>query len=264
MLPPQTECRKVAECEKVAERKKMTDTSKKKKPPRKKISKPGGSSSWPTPGWIGLTVIVSVWMFVVGVMVGRGTISSPFNFENTQKELYAQAEKADLIAQKPGIVAEPDKKAASGTIKALKKKDRTAVPNKAPSTEKTPPKRLKKKEPLRKVPEKVPPTKTTSAPKAKDKPAPARPKPKKSKQKPMALSYETIQVAAMKNLADAKRMVAQFRHKGYPAYLASAVVSGKGVIHRIRMGPLKGEAKAKDTLNRLKKQGIDAVLLGKR
>lgn len=243
----------------------MTATAKGKKTRRKKAAKTGSVSSWRTSTWIGLTIIVSIWMFVFGILVGRGTVSSQFNFKNTKKELYAQAEKADRTVKKPSLVEESVEKTASGPFEGQKKTDRGASSDEAPFTQQTPPK-LKKKEPLLKRPEKGNQAKIALTPKRKTKSTPAatRPAPKKFKQKPIAHSYQTIQVAAMRSLTEAKRMVARLRHKGYPAYLASAAVSGKGMTHRVRIGPYKSEVKANNALSRLKKQGIDGLLLGKR
>ena len=65
----------------------------------------------------------------------------------------------------------------------------------------------------------------------------------------------------MQDLAEAKQMVARLRQKGYKAYVASAAASGKDVRHRVRIGPYKNETDANAALKRLKKDGINGILL---
>ncbi len=65
----------------------------------------------------------------------------------------------------------------------------------------------------------------------------------------------------MQDLAEAKQMVTRLRQKGYKAYVASAAASGKDVRHRVRIGPYKNETDANAGLERLKKDGINGILL---
>ena len=59
----------------------------------------------------------------------------------------------------------------------------------------------------------------------------------------------------------ADRMVARLKDKWYPAYKAVAEVPGKGIWYRVRIGSFKNRAAAQSTLERLKKDKIEAVLL---
>ena len=42
--------------------------------------------------WIGIVVLTSVWMFILGIFVGRGTAPVKFDIEKLQKELIALKE----------------------------------------------------------------------------------------------------------------------------------------------------------------------------
>ncbi len=240
----------------------MAMTAKGKKQPAKK--KPGtkNSSPWRTSTWIGLTIIISIWMFVFGILVGRGTVSSQFNFENTKKDLYAQAEEADRTSKKSSIIEKPVEKTIADPSQKSKKTDQRPSSAGTHFTQQSSPKPLKKKR-LAKLPQKNRQKKKAMPPKtiARKTPPPTHLPSAKHTQKPNVHTYQTIQVSSMRNLADAKRMVARLRKKGYPAYLASAIVPGKGMTHRVRIGPYKNEEKVKDTLNQLKKQGIKGLIL---
>jgi cell division septation protein DedD len=48
-----------------------------------------------------------------------------------------------------------------------------------------------------------------------------------------------IQVASFKNQADADAFVADLRRRGHEAYRQAAYVNGKGLWHRVRIGPFK-------------------------
>lgn len=71
----------------------------------------------------------------------------------------------------------------------------------------------------------------------------------------------TIQVAALRDPKVADRMVARLKDKWYPAYRTVAEIPGKGVWYRVRIGSFRRKAEAQSTLERLKKDKIDAILL---
>ncbi len=71
----------------------------------------------------------------------------------------------------------------------------------------------------------------------------------------------TIQVASLKDPEAADRMVAKLKDKWYPAYRSVAEIPGKGVWYRVRIGSFRRKAEAQSTLERLKKDKIDGILL---
>jgi len=258
----------------------MAASGKGKKPSRKRKTETRPGTPWRPRTWIGLTVIISVWMFIFGILVGRGTVPSQFDFDKTKRDLYAQAKQADQSTRQVGIAEESIKASSQGDVEKSKKAGRVSAVKTDHSGQQTPSikkkkvppepvKKIKKKKPARKPPKKNHPAKkdhpvkTAVSPQVKTRTGASTtpPPPKKRRQKPKVFSYQIIQVAAMKDLSSARKMVAQLRKKGYPAYLASSVVSGRGVIHRVRMGPYRSDLKAKKTLGRLKKQGINGRIL---
>jgi len=251
----------------------MTPTAKKKKPPGKKKpqTRPAGSS-WRTGTWIGLLVFVSTWMFVLGILVGRGTVPTRFEFNDSQKALHALAEKAAKKSEKPDPAQEMTGKMAPDPFDGLKKSGRGGSKKddlflNQPDRSKTDQSKTVARKPSQ--PPKEPEKKTTSKPESSSRPvqpqptlpstAPA-PQPKR---KTIVNTYRTLQAASMQDLAEAKRMVARLRQKGYKAYVASAAVSGKSVRHRVRIGPYKNETDANAALERLKKDGINGIMLKK-
>ncbi len=71
----------------------------------------------------------------------------------------------------------------------------------------------------------------------------------------------TIQVASLKDPEAADRMVAKLKDRWYPAYRSVAEIPGRGVWYRVRIGSFRRKAEAQSTLERLKKDKIDGVLL---
>jgi cell division septation protein DedD len=244
----------------------MTSTAEKKALKRKKKpeARPAGSF-WRTGTWIGFLIFVSAWMFVLGILVGRGTISTQFEFNDSQKALYSLAEKAAKTAEKPVPTQEMTDNISADPFDGLKKSggdgskkddlylyqtDQSKSDVQKPSQQpKKPKKKLKAKPKPSSRP--IPPQSTPSSPEPVLLP----------KREKIASTYRTLQTAALQDLAGAKQMVARLQQEGYKAYVASAAVSGKGVQHRVRIGPYKNEADASAALDRLKKTGINAIML---
>jgi len=244
----------------------MTSTAEKKAPKRKKKpeARPTGSS-WRTGTWIGLLIFISAWMFVLGILVGRGTISTQFEFNDSQKALYSLAEKAAKTAEKPIPTQEMTDNITPDPFDGLKKSGGDGSKKDDLYLNQTDQSKTEPQKPSQQP--KKPEKKSTSKPKPSSRPIPPQstplsptpaPLPKREKIVP---TYRTLQAAALQDLAGAKQMVARLRQKGYKAYVASAVVSGKGVQHRVRIGPYKNEADASAALDRLKKNGINAIML---
>jgi cell division septation protein DedD len=207
--------------------------------------------------WVGVTLFVAVWMFVLGILVGRGT--TPVNLEvgKLEKELadlkaaMTRKEHAEIDARTSG---KGGGKPQLGFYEALKdpKQVKPFVP-KPQSRQKT----MQPSEPVRKERQREP--KTIAAKKKPPEPS-ARPV-KKPKTRPAAADSGnvrqgqgryTIQVAAVQASGSAERLVAQLRKKGYPAYQVRIQVPGKGAWHRVRVGAFKNRAAADRMLAKLK------------
>ena len=70
----------------------------------------------------------------------------------------------------------------------------------------------------------------------------------------------TIQVSSLRDPEVADRRC-RLKDKRYPAYRAAAEVPGNGTWYRIRIGSFKNKTEAQSTMERLKKDKINAVLL---
>jgi cell division septation protein DedD len=230
--------------------KKGKDTSKKK-----------ASASWMRSSrvlWIGLFVFACGWMFVLGIFVGRGTAPVRFDIEKLQNEL-ASLKQALVKKEQLRFKIDPDsapQKTDMGFYEQLRKPDSGAEQGSVrPGTA------IKKKN-------KYSPKPAATRRQNKDASAKAvAAKPSRDRRKAgERVNTEpekklTIQVAALRDPKMADRMVAGLKDKWYPAYRAVAEVPGKGIWYRVRIGSFENRAAAQSTMERLKKDKIDAVLL---
>ncbi len=208
--------------------------------------------------WIGLFLFACGWMFVLGILVGRGTAPVQFDIKKLQEEL---ASLKAAVIKKERLRFKIDSGAAGHKTdmdfyEGLKKSERGAGHKK---------KRLKV---ASKQPQKPLPTAADLKRKNKD----TREKvdaadlsrkglPAEAGQKAETEKKITIQVAALRDPKVADRMVARLKNKWYPAYRTVAEIPGKGVWYRVRIGSFRRKAEAQNTLDRLKKDKFDAVLL---
>ncbi|MDX2497655.1 MAG: SPOR domain-containing protein [Desulfobacterales bacterium] len=250
---------------------------KEKASPEKKKSPP----SPPRKGlavWIGLTLFACGWMFVLGILVGRETVPVKFNMEKLQNELAALKEavvKKELDQYKIDSNADIDK-TKMGFYETLKKngsdegleadipeqKSKPLAEEKTESgTEKTsPPKKVESE--TRKI---SPPKKDESETK-KTSPPKKLATPQKKKTVNLKKTAEgnenfTIQIASLKDSAAADKMVAKLKKRGYPAYRSIGKIPDKGIWYRVRVGYFKNRAEARGTIQRLKNEKIEAIIV---
>jgi len=250
---------------------------KEKASPEKKKSPP----SPPRKGlavWIGLTLFACGWMFVLGILVGRETVPVKFNMEKLQNELAALKEavvKKELDQYKIDSNADIDK-TKMGFYETLKKngsdegleadipkiKSKPLAEEKTESgTEKTsPPKKIESETRKISPPKKAESeTKNTSPPKKL-----ATPQKKKTvnlKKSAEGNENFTIQIASLKDSAAADKMVAKLKKRGYPAYRSIGKIPDKGIWYRVRVGYFKNRAEARGTIQRLKNEKIEAIIV---
>jgi cell division septation protein DedD len=226
-------------------------------------------------GWLGVIFILCAWMFVIGVLVGRGTAPVEFDIDGLHSKL--EKSRQDL-KNKQKARSRGDSKIADDKTKL---DFYEALPENREDTkidEKKPPRVISKK--VETIPEKkTAPTTLDSATKkslpkketgkkaAPAKKEPAKPPPKKkiaskTEPKPSGKVY-TIQAAAFKVAKDADRLVAQLKKKGHPAYRTISKVEGKGIWFRVRVGEYKSRNDARRTLEKLKKTGLKPILVEK-
>jgi cell division septation protein DedD len=73
----------------------------------------------------------------------------------------------------------------------------------------------------------------------------------------------TIQVASLKDPADAARLVLSLQAKGFAAYRVSAQVPASGTWHRVRVGVFKDRAAAQAVLERLKNEKFGGLVVNR-
>lgn len=203
--------------------------------------------------WAALVLFVACWMFVLGILVGRGQAPVDLNAGMLEEELKTwkadKAEKAQAeVDARTG--ANGKDKPELGFYKALKEGQKPV-----------------KRTPRKKVQPKAAPTPAKS-------PAPAKPaekpkvQPKQAKQlspKPKAAETKgrfTIQVAAVRQMDSAEKLVADLKKKGYPAYQVSVKVPEKGVWYRVRVGAYDRKGAADQMLKKLATDKVKGMIIG--
>lgn len=201
-----------------------------------------------------MILFVSAWMFILGVLVGRGTAPVHFDIEKLENEL-AQLREAVLKKEKDRIKAESEisgQKPQFGFYDALKKtREDHSLP--APSGEKS----ASRPAPKHRVPKEVtPPVGEKAPPPRKEMVQPEREAPTQIRDKQF-----TIQVASLKDPRTADAMVEKLRMKGYPAYRVEARLGDRGTWYRIRIGSYGERKEASPVLEQLAKDNFKPILV---
>jgi cell division septation protein DedD len=222
-------------------------------------------------GWLLIIFFLSAWMFVLGILVGRGTAPVKFDIAALDKRIDGSpSEEAGQKGEAPG-------QSDSATVKDKTKLDFYEALKE--NTEDT-------KVPVLKKPEAVegqidkPAEKTTtqkpsqekSAPsptgpgKSKPANAPSNKKPVKEKEKAAVVAKTntsgpvyTIQAASLKDPQDADELVEKLKKRGYPAYRVIGKIPGKGIWFRVRIGNYKSKPEALRMMDKIRKDGKDGI-----
>jgi cell division septation protein DedD len=212
-------------------------------------------------GWLLLIFFLCAWMFVLGILVGRGTAplkfdlaaldkekAAPKNAESPKKEKTSQQQNKTAIKDKTKLDFYEALKEDKEDTKVTARTEQKATKNKA-------------EKPAAKFSE---PAKNVRKSKSSEGQQKKKPTEKKSgaidKTKPTDPIY-TIQAAAVRNGKDADRLIEKLKKRGYPAYRSMAKVPGKGVWYRVRIGSYKSKSAARPTLDKLKKEGRKPILV---
>jgi len=215
--------------------------------------------------WIGLLLFVAVWMFVLGIMVGRGTAPIPqVNRSIEQKLAQLKASQSDKAQTNPENPAEEQKQSIPVTeLKFYEKLKETKPINPPRPVSSKPP--AKKSTPKPKpVPEAQQPVKISPSPSAPAKKPPepqAEPDKVAQSSQPPGKERFTIQVAAVKSSINAEKLVLDLRQKGFDAYqIRNQSLDGK-TWYRVRVGAFQYRSEAQSTLTRLSKIQINGMVL---
>jgi DedD protein len=232
-------------------------------------------------GWVFVIFFLCAWMFVLGILVGRGT--APVKFDIAAMEKKIEASKKDDPGKPEKMPAHKDSATLQDKTKlefyeALKE---NSEDTKVPALQQ--PKILKQKieKPAPKAvspkPQETTPPKPTSAKAVSQKAGAQKSQPVKTSQKDVPTKEKvasvkktaatgplyTIQAASVKNAKDADRLIEKLKKSGYPAYRAIGKVQGKGIWFRVRIGEYKSKSEALGVLKKLEKDGLKPILVMK-
>lgn len=214
-----------------------------------------------TISWFIIILIIFGWMFTLGIMVGRGTAPIRFDVKNLKKDIVAEvgetiAKEKDEIVTKINILM--DRLTSSG------KQDLDFYEDLSSSKELPENIKIKVAPKLDAVP--------SSGPESIDS-SPKEPEPAKTEKEVITKEPDlplnaagqifTIQVASIKDQKKAEKMVGELTRKGYSAYRSSAEIKGRGMWHRVRIGDFGDRASAETTLNKLKKDKLNGIIVTK-
>jgi cell division protein FtsN len=200
--------------------------------------------------WLCLIFLVCGWMFVLGVLVGRGSAPVNFDIQAIQEELIALKESM-LKKEKDVIELHLEKGQAKNTLEfyeALKgkiKDDTIDMParKEKPAQSKT--------------------ADLTSKQKGDSPSAPSLENSTSKQIKPQKGGTLAVQVASTKDPASANQMVAQLQNKGYPAFSMKAEIPEKGTWYRVRIGYFNSKADAESVQRQLLQEKYKGIIVRK-
>ncbi len=256
------------------------EKSPKRRAPRPKKQQPSVKHQKGSGFWIGLICFSSMWMFILGILVGRGTAPVQFDIEKLEKELIALKEivlkkekeqiehYANGANNTTGLEFHEDLKQPKDTEdfltantgietgtpeiseEVISQEDDDDTVDKISLAKKT------KKEYQQGVNLEEPASDVTTKPANLEQPTEG----VGEKADPSKYQW-TIQVASLKDPAAANKIVEVLRQKGYAAYSTAANVAGKGMWYRVRVGPFRDKDPAQKELDRLKKDNYNPILI---
>ncbi len=204
--------------------------------------------------WLGVIFLSMVWMFILGIIVGRGLSPVRFDVEELKEELVALKQEALKAKEKASQPEEEADERHLGFYDILTEKKEMArlkslenVKN-GSGQEDTIATSLETSS--RKDPQKKPPAKRsereTPARKVVETSSPAR---------------YTLQIASFRDTTRAKAFISTLESKGYDAYQVAAHVDGKGIYHRVRIGHFRHKQAARKLLAQLKQDNLNPLLI---
>jgi cell division protein FtsN len=212
--------------------------------------------------WLFGIFFICCWMFVLGILVGRGTAPLHFSIENVDKNLEEELrvavekekEETKILESDPPGQTPPDGKQNLEFYEDLKStKDSAGDINMGKGDINNVP--LKEPEPV-KAPE---PVKMAEQVKMQDKIVPGASGSPSQEKVPGPVF--TVQTASGKEKKSAEKTVKALINKGYPAYVAMSEIPGKGTWYRVRIGEFKERKEAEKTLSRLGKDKIKGIIV---
>lgn len=218
---------------------------------------------------IAAALFILTWVFILGIIVGRGIVSDTITRAFKDQIAKLQAEKKELM-DKYLVQERPSEPSQQETLKPqldfydkLSKKEGgeamvtplppTAPPMPAQAT----PEPAVKKQAQTALPEKAKIEK-------KEPPAEAKIK-RETKPAPPETGAFLLQIGAYREEATAQSSLGRLKEKGYPAQLRLQDIPQKGgKWYRVQLGPYKTRAEAEKVLSKLAQDGFQALLISKK
>ena len=221
--------------------------------------------------WLGVIFLLCAWMFVIGILVGRGTAPVKFDIDNLQADLEDSANHLgqNQKGQPPGrsdIVRDKTELDFYEALPEDRQDDRIDKEKLPPViSKKVEPPADKKPEPTtgeKAAPEDKAPKQTDPKTGFKKKRPAKQPVAAKSQTQPTGKMY-TVQVAAFKskNEKEADRLLAELKRQGYDAYRKISKVEDRGIWIRVRVGKYNTRSEASATLKKLTKSGRKPIIV---
>ncbi len=204
--------------------------------------------------WVAGMVAISAGMFVLGVLVGRGTAPIEFDIDRLKRAVEAAGRAASAPKQNAPPPPEMKRKTDLGFYDSLVRgpEEKPALPQ-AAGPEKTKDAAPHAKEPpAPPPPERKPAALAPSPPAAPPAPAPS-----------TAGRTFTVQVAALGSEEEARGLAARLRQRGYAAYVEPVSSAAGGKIFRVRMGEYPTRDFARGLVERLRRDGFSAEAVAK-
>jgi cell division septation protein DedD len=197
------------------------------------------------------TTVVSVFIFLCGVLVGRGVRAEDIGVDSTvaTSGTPAAATDAQPPSSPPAVVAEHPAPAADSALTYADRLQRDKPASEdlkprssAPAEEKTKPEATQR--PTIETPRSEPPPIAASAA-----PPPAAPPAPAGRSGVWA-----VQVVSLRDRGQASKIVQRLTGKGYPAYLIAPVAGAPAQVYRVQVGRYDDRQEAQRVSERLKKE----------
>ncbi|MBW2368018.1 MAG: SPOR domain-containing protein [Deltaproteobacteria bacterium] len=203
---------------------------------------------------VSITVLISLWMFILGVLVGRGTSPVKFDMESIQEQMSRL--KTDAVQE--------TKRRYKIKFKEMDQRGELDFPEdlKKPSTDLQAPSDRLLVEKLNGSRSSVEPNAASSVTNRATQPNVPRKTQaaifKKNGRQPALL---TIQVAATQNADYANQVVSRLVRKGFQAYRTSGQSRASGTWYRIRVGRFSNRAEAHAIMEKLKAERFSPIVI---
>ena len=242
--------------------------------------------------WGCVFMLVGAWLFLLGILVGRGLVPQPFELNTFERELETQRAEEISIAQarleqdaQEGLPTEPlriddlRQPQVDTEVRSVRREGVTGPDGRRLKKRRVPPKpiplgkaqRPDKRTPSAPVaasPSAAPaPASATEAAKADPKPAKAAKAEAPSASESVAYALAgmkarfTIQVASLRDQTAANRMINKLKRAGHPAYQTVSPPGSKGIWYRVRVGAYETRKAAEDALAGFKGSGYKPIIV---